>query len=272
MSSATPPPISSSKYKVISYDLYGTLIDWSSGIYPHLLPLLDSPSLPEAHPYRQPFSAPYPHPTSDLPKEHKLISAVSESEARTQDNNPTIAFEDVLRTAYIGIGQETGAAVRSDDVEAVVKSSRRWPPFPDTVAAMRRLRDSGRYKFIALSNNSRAGLAAVLAGPLQDVHFDRAYSAEEIGSYKGDKRNFEYLLQGVAELGREVGEEWGKEELLHVAHGVGSDHVPTEEMGIRHVWVERGVDNWKSVDRSAMQLLDVVRDAEHLADVLLGSA
>jgi len=270
MSSPNPPPISSSNYKVISYDLYGTLIDWSSGIYPHLLPVLDSSTLPEDHPYRKPFSSPYPHPTSDLPKEHALISAFSTSEACTQDNNPTIAYEDVLRAAYIEIGQETGAVVSSDDVEAVVASSRTWPPFPDTVAAMRRLHETGRYKFIALSNNSRAGLAAVLSGPLKDVHFDRAYSAEEIGSYKGDKRNFEYLLKGVAELGREVGEEWGKEVLLHVAHGVGSDHVPTESMGIRHVWVERGVDNWKGVDRIGMRLLSVVRDAEDLADRMIG--
>jgi FMN phosphatase YigB (HAD superfamily) len=262
------PSISSSQYKVLSFDLYGTLLDWSAGIYPHLTPLLDSTTLPQDHPYRLPFSSPYPHATSSLPKEHPLIAEFSRREAETQDNNPTIEFENVLYIAYIGIGQETGATVRVEDVEAVVTSSRSWPPFPDTVEAMHKLKEAG-YKLIAISNNSNAGLAAVLAGPLKDVHFDRAYSAEEIGSYKGDLRNFEHLLKGVAELGREQGEEWGKEQLLHVAHGVGSDHVPCDKMGIRHIWVERGVDNWKTVDRNEMKLLEIVSDVKELSEKLL---
>lgn len=258
------PPISSAQYTILSFDLYGTLIDWESGIYPHLRPLLASPTLAKNHPYLIPFPS-TPAQGQSLAPEHPLLRQVSTLEGEIQDANPSIKFEDVLRGAYERIAADTGAEVKEQDLQAVIRSSREWQPFPDTVSAMKALHASGRYKFVALSNNSRAGLKAVLAGPLKDVHFDLAYSAEEAGAYKPSQKTFEYMLDGIRDA---FGV--GKDSVLHCAHGVGSDQVVCEEMGIRHVWVERGVDNWRGKSKTdGMSRLAVVKDAEDFARKLL---
>lgn len=94
------------------------------------------------------------------------------------------------------------------------------------------------YKLIALSNISNAAigrvLAGPLAGPLAGVEFTAVYTAEEIGSYKPSRRNFEFLLEGVGAMGV------GRGEVLHVAHGWGSDMVPAGEMGMWRAWIDRG--------------------------------
>lgn len=105
-------------------------------------------------------------------------------------------------------------------------------PFPDTVAAVQKL--SKHYKLVPLSNCDRATFARVLEGPLKDVSFDAVYLAEDIGSYKPDHRNFEYLLSRVQ---KDFGVEKG--EVLMVAHGLPIDHVPAKELGMESVWIQR---------------------------------
>ena len=74
----------------------------------------------------------------------------------------------------------------------------------------------------------------MLSGPLKDVNFDAVYLAEDIGSYKPDHHNFDYLLSHI-----EKKFSVKKEELLMVAHGLGSDHVPTKELEIESAWIKR---------------------------------
>jgi FMN phosphatase YigB (HAD superfamily) len=94
-----------------------------------------------------------------------------------------------------------------------------------------------RYKLVPLSNISFAAFDKTMRGPLKDVKWDATCIAEAIGSYKPDHHNFQYLLDTVQEkLGIE------KNELVHIAHGVSTDQIPAEEMGIDHVWIRRGLD------------------------------
>lgn len=127
-----------------------------------------------------------------------------------------------------------GVEAPPGEAEKFAGSIGAWEAFGDTVAAMHTL--GKYYKLIAISNITNAAIKKTLAGPLKGVEFDDVYTAEEIGSYKPDHRNFEYLLKGVKELGVEKGE------LLHVAHGVKSDMVPAGEMGIARAWIWRGDD------------------------------
>ena len=91
------------------------------------------------------------------------------------------------------------------------------------------------YRLVALSNIDRASISSTLATTLAGVRFDAVLIAEDIGSYKPDRRNFEYLLEYVRR-------EWGvgKGECLLVAQGVASDHVPAREVGLWSAWVARG--------------------------------
>lgn len=260
MSSTNPeslPPLAS--YQVLSFDILGTLIDCDSVIHQHLLPL--TRDLPPT----DPLCALYPlQPTvgKDIAPRHPLVSAFDAHEYRLTSKHPGMAFEDVLRQSYLGLANDlavSGGKQREQEANALAASIGSWPAFPDTVAALHTLHK--RYKLVPLSNISRTGINAILNGPLAEVKFDSVYIAEDIGSYKPSRRNFDYLLGGVQ---KEF--ECKKEKLLHVAHGATIDHVPCEEMGIDHVWVRRGVDNWESVNPEHMKKLRVVNDLQALAD------
>lgn len=101
------------------------------------------------------------------------------------------------------------------------------------MAALHRLQKY--YKLVILSNVDRKSFDQVLAGAFKDVKFDAVYVAEEIGSYKPDPKNFHYLLGHVKE---ELGVE--RKEVLHTAHGLRADHVPSKEMGLTSAWIQRG--------------------------------
>lgn len=109
----------------------------------------------------------------------------------------------------------------------------KWPAFPDTVAALQRLKKY--YKLVILSNIDDESIAQVLEGALKGVQFDAVYTAQQIGSYKPDMKNFHYLLRGVE---KEFGVKKG--EVLHTAHGLRADHVPAKEMGLKSAWIVRG--------------------------------
>ncbi len=85
------------------------------------------------------------------------------------------------------------------------------------------------------TKNSNDSFYKVLSGPLAEVRFDAVYTAEDIGSYKPDLQNFHYLLDHVRD---ELGVR--KEQVLHTAHGLKSDHVPAKKMGISSAWIARG--------------------------------
>ena len=108
-----------------------------------------------------------------------------------------------------------------------------WAAFPDTVGAIQTL--GKYYKLVPLSNVDRASFTKTLDGPLKGCSFDAWYVAEDIGSYKPDHRNFEFLLGHVeSEFGV------AKDEILHTAVGLESDHGPAKELGLWSAWIARG--------------------------------
>jgi HAD superfamily hydrolase (TIGR01493 family) len=107
-----------------------------------------------------------------------------------------------------------------------------YPAFPDTVDAMQRI--SKHYKLIPLSNVDHKSFDQSRAAGLKGIHFSAIYTAEDIGSYKPDMRNFRYLLEHVkSDFGVE------KDELLHTAQSLFHDHLPVKELDIYSVWVDR---------------------------------
>lgn len=209
------PPLS--KFKLMSFDIFGTLIDENSGVYKALQPLLSR--LPSSHPAA----------SDSVTGVHSLFLRL---EASIHKDDPSMRQTEVLARIYKGIASEWGVKASQGEAEAFAHSMGDWPPFPDTIAAVQEL--SKHYKLVPLSNCDRATFERVLSGPLKDIRFDAVYLAEDIGSYKPDHRNFDYLLEHVQ---REFGV--SKKEVLMVAHGLSSDHVPTREMGIESAWIQR---------------------------------
>ncbi len=109
----------------------------------------------------------------------------------------------------------------------------KWPVFSDTVEALKQLKK--RYKLAILSNVDKKSFAQTLKNALAGVDFDAIYVAEEIGSYKPDMKNFQYLITHAQdELGVQM------EQILMTAVGLKSDHVPAMKVGMTSAWISRG--------------------------------
>jgi 2-haloalkanoic acid dehalogenase type II len=227
-----------STYRLLSFDIYGTLIDWEAGILQALSPIRD----------RLPASSPLKSRDNDL----ALGIVFNKHEARLQSENPGATYDKILRDAYIAVAKELlDNAPGEDELQAegvaFADSIAVWPAFPDTVDAMRKLKRLG-FKLVPLSNVDHGSFGKTLAWPLGglkepltpgsdplDPFFDAVYTAQDIGSYKPDLRNFEYLISHVkADFGVE------KHEILHVAQSLIHDHVPGKQIGLDSVWIARG--------------------------------
>jgi 2-haloalkanoic acid dehalogenase type II len=212
------------EYKLLSFDIYGTLIDWETGLYTSLLPLLSK--LPASH-------SNHPSHRSEAENRAFILNAYVQLELAIQKENPTLAYPAVLSSVYTRLAEQFNIAITGTEAEEFGKKIGTWPAFPDTVAAMQVL--AKHYKLVVLSNVDRVSFSQTLSGPLSGVKFDAIYTAQDIGSYKPDLRNFEYMTR---EAKREFGVE--KSEVLKVAQSLVHDHVPAMEFGLRpSVWIER---------------------------------
>lgn len=206
--------------KALSFDVFGTIVDWEHGI---------------AQSARATALGPF------LPTEHKqFMLGIEKHDTAVQREHPGMLQSDVIAEGLRRYARELklvdDGKLTHDQVEQACRQYGAqigaYPAFPDSVEAMKRL---GRhYKLIPLSNVDRQSFSGTLAGPLKGVEFDAIYTAQDIGSYKPDLRNFEYLLEHVkSDFGIE------KAELCHVAQSLFHDHGPASEMGILGVWVDR---------------------------------
>ncbi|KAK8188976.1 Haloacid dehalogenase-like hydrolase-domain-containing protein [Phyllosticta capitalensis] len=208
-------------FEALTFDVYGTLIDWETGIYTALSPLLDRlHALNHAHPY--------------LSSRSTCLRAFVSHESAMQASHPDLPYPLLLGEAYKAFAAQLPLDAPSESEVATFGASvGRWPPFPDTVDALRRLRRY--YKLVVLSNVDRASLANSIAGPLGGTPFDRLYTAQDVGSYKPARANFDYLVAHV-----EQDLDVPKDKILHTAQSLFHDHEPAKEVGLASAWIARG--------------------------------
>jgi 2-haloacid dehalogenase len=200
------------KFKALSFDCYGTLIDWETGLLAVLRPWAREQGL-------------------DMSGE-ELLLAYADKEAAVQRETPSALYPDVLATAFRRTGERLGAPVSDDWAQRLGDSVPDWPAFPDSPDALARL--ARRYQLIILSNVHRAGFAASnerLAGD-----FAAIITAEDVGAYKPAENHFRALDATLPGLGVDRGE------LLHVAQSLFHDHVPAKREGLPSVWINRRHD------------------------------
>jgi 2-haloacid dehalogenase len=199
-------------FEALSFDCYGTLVDWEAGIAAVLGPWARSRGL-------------------GLTGE-ALLTAYSGHEARAEAEHPDEPYPKILARGLRRLGHELGAEVSDADAGQMARSVPDWPAFPDSRDALAAL--ARRYKLIILSNVDRESFAA--SNRRLGVTFTSILTAQDIGSYKPSPRNFEALLAEAASLGiREGG-------LLHVAQSLFHDHVPAKRAGLPTVWINRRHD------------------------------
>jgi 2-haloacid dehalogenase len=198
-----------SDFDALSFDCYGTLVDWESGIHTALTPLLVRAG-------------------AGLSRD-AILEAFSRLEVRQQEKTPDMLYADLLAAVHGQLANEWNVACDPAEDVAFGRSIGDWPAFPDTIEALRYLKQ--HFRLIILSNVDRASFKAT--NDRLGVAFDAIYTAQDIGSYKPDRRNFTYLIDRVTEQGM------SKQKLLHVAQSLFHDHVPAQAMGLATAWIDR---------------------------------
>jgi 2-haloalkanoic acid dehalogenase type II len=197
-------------FRVLTFDCYGTLIDWETGIWDALQPLIASNR-------------------ADVGR-REALAAFGRLEARQEALTPGLVYPTVLSRVHAGVAEEFGLTTSEALDEAFGASVPMWPAFPDTAEALRSL--ASTFKLVILSNIDNAGFAA--SQRKLSVDFDAVYTAEDIGSYKPNPANFEYLL---SHLESQFG--LGPDDVLHTAQSLFHDHVPAQHHGVATAWIDR---------------------------------
>jgi 2-haloacid dehalogenase len=198
-----------SDFEALSFDCYGTLIDWESGIAAVLSPWASEVGL-------------------DVDRD-RLLTAYGRCEARVAWDQPTALYPAVLAQSFRETGTEFGHEVDDEWAERLGSSVPDWPAFPDSAGALARL--SERFQLIIVSNVDRASFAG--SNARLGVEFDAIITAEDVGGYKPRLNHFERLDEVVAELGVP------RQRLLHVAQSLFHDHGPAKRLGLPSVWINR---------------------------------
>jgi 2-haloalkanoic acid dehalogenase type II len=196
-------------FKVLTFDCYGTLIDWEQGMVEALKPLAEKAAGPLAR--------------------NAILEAHARHESLQQAQTPAKTYRDLLAIVYKRLAEEWRVPVKWEDCVAYGRSVRDWPAFPDTAGALQYLKK--HYKLVILSNVDNESFS--FSNRKLGVEFDAIYTAEDIGSYKPSLRNFEYMLANLARLG------FGKQDVLHTAESMFHDHKPANQMGLKSCWIYR---------------------------------
>jgi len=196
------------QFDVLTFDCYGTLVDWESGLLAALREILDPRGL---------------HPDDDA-----LLEAYARAEAALEAG-PYLRYREVLARAASGVCGELGVVPTGEELAAFGGSVAGWPAFPDSADALARLK---RRFALAVITNCDDDLFAASNRRL-GVAFDFVVTAQQCGSYKPDRHNFEVAFERI---------DRPPSRILHVAQSLFHDHVPAKALGMTSVWINRRHD------------------------------
>lgn len=193
------------RYEVLTFDCYGTLIDWENGILTALKPLLAKHGIEQS--------------------DDAILELFAEFEAELE-KAPHIKYRQVLENLVQKMGDRLGFSPSHAEKQALPESIKQWQPFPDAVAALKTLKE--KYNLVILSNVDD-DLFADTAQHLQ-VPFDHVITAEQVQSYKPSLNNFKQMIERV---------NLPISKILHVGASIYHDVVPAQSLGLSTVWVNR---------------------------------
>lgn len=207
-------------YKALTFDCYGTMIDWESGIWDAMQPLILA------------------NGCDDITRQVGLQAyAVIETEQECE--TPDMLYPQLLNRVHNSLANHFDLKTTAELDSNFGNSVPHWPAFPDSADSLRVLKKY--FKLVILSNVNRDGFAA--SNRKLGVKFDAIYTAEDIGSYKPNPANFEYMLTKLKK-----DHCINADQILHTAQSMHHDHVPASQFGLAKAWIDRqnlhGSDNW----------------------------
>jgi 2-haloacid dehalogenase len=191
--------------RLITFDCYGTLVDWENGMLAAMRPL---------------FSG-----DGQRPDDAQLLAAYGEIEAEIEAG-PYLPYRQVLARTVQEMGRRMGKATTEQQGSEFAQSLTRWQPFPDTNRALQTMKKKFR---LGIISNIDDDLFAE-TGKKLEVEFDFVVTAQQVRSYKPSPGNFEEALRrgGVS-----------KDQMLHAGQSLYHDVAPANALGIANVWVNR---------------------------------
>ena len=203
-----PNTIDLSDVDALTFDCYGTLIDWEAGLGAAFREVLDAHGI--AH------------------DQEDVLVRFARHEADAE-GGPYRRYREVLASGLRGVAAELGFEPTPDEVERFSRSVEDWPAFPDSTDALRRLKR--RFRLGVLTNCDDDLFAA--SNRRLAVDFDWVITAEQVGSYKPDERNFAVMLDRLGPP---------QDRIVHVAQSLFHDHAPAKRLGFTTVWINRRHD------------------------------
>jgi 2-haloacid dehalogenase len=193
------------RFEVLTFDCYGTLIDWESGIFSAMRPILAAhgKSLPDV----------------------QLLELYGDLEA-SAEAGPYRPYWDILESVAQGIALRLGFSLSPQQALALPNSVQHWRPWPDTVAALTRLRE--RYRLAIISNIDDDLFASTR--PHLGVRWDHVITAQQARCYKPGAAIFRRALETIGT---------DPARILHVGQSIYHDVIPAQSLGLRTVWVNR---------------------------------
>lgn len=199
-------------FDTLTFDCYGTLIDWETGLFAALQPLLARARV--------------------LLDRDSVLELFAAHESAQQAATPDMRYSALLAAVHGQLARFWGVAPDAAEDAAFGASVADWPAFPDTTDALRYLKQ--HYRLVILSNVDKDSFQGSL--PRLGVAFDAIYTAQDIGSYKPDPRNFAYMIEQLAAAGTP------KHKILHTAQSLFHDHGPANAAGLASAWIDRRHD------------------------------
>jgi 2-haloacid dehalogenase len=192
--------------RLITFDCYGTLIDWENGMLAALRPLFsrDGRKVPD----------------------RQILELYGEIEAELE-SGPYLPYRQVLAQSAQEIGRRLAIEISAEQSRAFAESLTRWKPFVDTLASLQSL--ASRFR-LGIISNVDDDLFAETRKKLAPVEFDFVVTAQQMQSYKPSHRNFEEAIRRSS---------LSKDQILHAGQSLYHDIAPANALGIRSVWVNR---------------------------------
>ncbi len=196
-------------FEALTFDVYGTLIDWETGIVEALTPWARQRGLAAGR--------------------ADLLAAFARHESRRQQENPEMLYPHVLELAFEDIARDFGVTPTRGEAEAFGESVAEWPAFADSRESLTYL--ARHYRLGVISNVDRASFAA--SNKKLGVAFDTIITAEDAGAYKPTLAPFHLAIEAMSEIGI------GFDAILHTAQSLFHDHAPAQQLGLATCWIDR---------------------------------
>jgi 2-haloacid dehalogenase len=201
-------PIDCAGVDALTFDCYGTLIDWETGLTDAFRPILGAHGVAAE--------------AEDVLTRYAIHEAAAEA-------GSYLRYREVLAVGLQGVAGELGFSPTETEIAAFSGSVADWPAFPDSPAALARLKR--RFRLGVITNCDDDLFAA--SNRRLGTEFDWVVTAEQVGSYKPDERNFHAAFERLG---------LPRERIVHVAQSLFHDHVPAKRLGLTTVWIDRRHD------------------------------